>query len=511
MRSFDFIKQLLLDAVKDPDFVRKNTTMQDLVMAGNLQLRVQSLTADYNVALDYTDVINETGALGVDQVNRSISFSPSAAGFIVSSFREGVIDTPGKLWSRGAPGLPTPSDGIRYLCADTTRGIVEIGELLDVVGVYPGFAATATQAPTYHYAAPTATLAFTVGGVEYLAVAMGAPWHIINIYTYSTGAGLSSIGTLSVANVPPLGFSNPVAMAFNPTSNMLYVACTTGQPGTAITSTGFIASVNLSVPATPGTPTLLYNYCTRTDGSLLHGEVSGPKALEFDAFTTSLWVVNGNDEIGSIKLATGMLSGFIPTKASTYALNGVTDIKIKQTVSDRTLYIANSSYGNVISYDLQRKRLLHVYGLRSVEDTVLSQDLLFFGNSGSVNGVLPDSVLLDGDTEYTDVILISDATNKRMQRLDETAYTLANSVVFDTISLPVPILVTGWSIVGDVSSEMVQLEYRTSMTDPWHQLSQEGVIAATQLLQFRAQVKILPNQPVRAMSIKKILIVAEQA
>lgn len=511
MRSFDIITQLLLDAVKDPDFVRKNTTMQDPVVALNLQVRIGATTPDYNLTLDYQGVINQTGALAVDQVNRSISFSPSAAGFVVSSFREGVIDTPGKLWSRSTPGAATPTDGVRYLCADATRGVVQVGELLDVVGVFPGLATSATQGPTYQYANVTAVITFTVGTTEYLAVACGAPWHIINIYNYATGAGVASIGTLSVPNIPPLGFGNPVALAVNPTSNMLYVACTTGQPGTAISSTGFLASVDLSVPATPGTPTLLYNYCTRTDGSILHGEVSGPKALAFDAFTTSLWVVNGNDEIGSLKLATGLLGGFVPAKAATYALNGVTDVHIKQTLSDRTLYIANSAYGNVVSYDLQRKQMLNVYGLRSVEDTVLSQDLLFFGNSGSVNGVLPDAVTLAGDTAPTDIIIISDATNKRMQRLDETAYTLANSVVFGPLVLAVPITVTGWSLVGDVSSNMVQLEYRISATDPWHQLSQDGRIAATQTLQFRANVKILPNQPVRAMSIQKIVIIAEQS
>lgn len=511
MRSYDFIRQLLLDAVKDPDFVRKNTTMQDPVLAGNLQLRVQALTPDFNVAIDYKDVINETGALTVNQVGRSIDFSPMAAGFIVSSFREGVIDSPGKMWARGASGEPTPPDGVRYLCADATRGVVQIGELLEVVNVYPGLAAAATVSPTFQYSSATASLTFTIAGVEYLAIAMGAPYHIINIYAYQTGVGVSSIGTLNIPNIPPFGFGNPTALAFNPSTSTLYVACTTGQPGAAVTPTGFIASVDLTNPVLPGAPALLFNLCTRSDGSLLHGEVSGPKALAFDAFTTSLWIVNGNDEIGSVSLLTGILNGFIPPKSATYALNGVADIKVKQTVSTRTMYIANANYGNVIAYDLQRKRVQNVYGLRSIEDNAISQDLVFFGSSGSVNGVLPDSVLLEGESEYTDVILISDATNKRLQRLDETAYTLENSVVFQFINLPVPLVVHGWSIVGNVSSDMVQLEYRTKMTDPWHQLSQEGLISPTQTLQFRAQVKILPNQPVRSMSIKTIIIVAEQA
>lgn len=509
MRAYDFIKQLLLDAVKDPDFLRKNTTMQDPVLQGSLQLRVASLTPDYNLSFDYSDVINEVGALTVDQVDRSVRFLPSAAGFVVSSFREGVIDSPGKLTVRAEPGAETPVDGVRYLCADATRGIVQIGELLNVVGVFPNFAATPSQSPTFAYTAPRAVQNFTIGGVEYVAVAMGAPHHIINIYAYATGAGVASIGQLGVPGVPPLGLSNPVALAFNPATNLLYVACTTGQPGGAVSSTGFVCTVDLTNPAVPGAPTLLFNLCTRTDGSVLHNEVSGPKALAFDSFTTSLWIVNGNDEIGSVSLTTGLLNAFIPIKSAQYMFSGVTDIHIKQSISQRVLYVANSDYGNVVSYDLQAKRYSEVFGLRSIEDNSLSQDLLFFGSAGSVNGVLPDTVTIDG--ESVDCIIVADSANKRMQRLDESAYSLENSVIFGSISLPVPVVVHGWSVVGDVTSDMLQVEYRVRSTDPWHELPQEGFISPTTTLQVRVQVKILPNRPVRDMSLRKLIIVAEQA
>lgn len=507
--TYDLIKQLLLDAVKFPDFIRANTVMQDPVVQAEMQTRVNALTQDYNLSMDYSNVINSYGALASNPLARSIEFDPVAAGFITSSFREAVVSTPGKMCARVAPGAQTPADNTRYFCVDTTRGVIQLGELLNTVAVFPGLDTVPTSSPTYKYAAPTAVCVFTVATTEYIAIAMGTPHHIVNIYNLATGTGVATIGSIGVSTPVPANLSNPVALAFNSTTSTLYIACTTGQPAGAVSSTGFVCSVNMTTPATPGPPTLLFGLDTRTDGTLLRNEVSGPKALEYDATAGALWIVNGNDEIGSVNLTTGLLNGYIPAVSASYILSGVADIKVKQTLSQRALYIANSAYGNVVVYDLLTKKVTNTYGFRSTEDNVTSQQLLFFGSAGSVNGIVPDTVTINGNS--VDCILVSDAGNKRLQRLDESAYNQDNIVVFGSFTFAVPIEVHGWAIVGDVQTEMLEVDYKVVSTDQWHRLTQDGDIGPVQSLQLRIRARVAPHQPIRSMSIKRLLIMAEQS
>lgn len=508
MVNFDLFKQILESAVKDPGFVRQNTILQNTVTAQDMCIRIRVLTNDYVLNLDWEDVINEYGALQVDTENRTLKFDPAAAGFALSNYKDAVIQTPGKFHARVAPGEATPSDGIRYLCADTTNGVVMLDEQLNVVTVFPNFLASGpTMSPDFKYGPPTAAITYTNSGQEYVAIAMGAPWNIVQIYTIA-GIYVATLGTLNQTGSPPDYLSAPSALAYDPVSQKLFISCLTGMPTNAISNTGYVCNSTIT-NGVPGALVITGSLYTRSTGSLLQAEVSGPKALCWDAQAALLWIVNGNNEIAGVNTVNGVSSKFLPATTYKYVLNAVKDIKIRQTLSTKYLYIANSAYGNVVVIDLANNSLVEVYGTRAVEDNSTSVSSAFMATSGSVDGVQPDSVTVNG--QLVEVVVNSDATNRRIQRIDEGAYGNDNICVFALQTFDVPISISGWAMTGDIPSDMVKLEYRFNSADSWHILRERDSVPPTQAVQFRVSVELTPNVVIQPLQIKTISILAKQS
>jgi len=200
MLTFDVIRQILSDAVKDPDFVRKNTLMQDSAMAKEMQYRISSLTPDLNITLDWSNVESSAGVLFPDPATKALVFDPLGSGNLLSNYREGVITSPGKIWARVPAGSPSPTDRSRYLITDSSRGVLLVDENLQVISMFPGYV---TGVPVTGYADPGDAITFTYLGVEYVAVAMPSH-HIVRIFELASGNLYATIGSVDLPGVPPL-------------------------------------------------------------------------------------------------------------------------------------------------------------------------------------------------------------------------------------------------------------------------------------------------------------------
>jgi len=318
--TYDTFKNLLTSATTDVDFVRKNTVMQDATMAGEMANRIAAITPDMNITLEWDQVSSFAGVLQPDPSTQALQFDPLGSGKLLSNYREGAVESPGKIWGRAPAG--TSSDGARYLVCDSVKGVLLTDDQLRPFANYPGFT---TGTPTTGYGAPSAAITFTWLGTEYIAIAMRSH-HIVRIFNYATGVLLGTIGILDTPGLPSTNLSEPTAIAFDETTGIMYISCATGQPVGAISSTGFLATYSMM----SSTLDLYEEYYTTSDGSLLNHQVSGPRGLHFDSTRRNLWVVNGNSEVGAISVATGRVVRTFPATGMDYKLSGVSSATIKR-------------------------------------------------------------------------------------------------------------------------------------------------------------------------------------
>jgi hypothetical protein len=500
--QFDHFKRTLQDAIADIDFVRKNTLMQDATFAQQVSERISSLTFDQNVKEGWEiESTSPDSLLYSDPLNRRITFDPKGFSIALSRFREGVVETPGKIWGRTAP-----TDDIYYILSDQDKGILMLGEQLEVIRLFPGFGPAVLA--NREYDEVSSAITFTVGVTEYLAVAM-VGHHVIYLYNYTTGAWVSEIGTVDTPGTPDVNLlDSPVDLAFNPTTNELWVACESGMPPGATAANGFLVSYDLTAPAAPVLIGVSAYY--ETDGSLLHREVNNPQGLYFDTTLDALWVANaGPSEIGAISDSDGNLVKFFESRTLNYSLSAPGSIRIRDLgAGTRWLYVANTNYGSIEVFDIQTQRHLYTFGFRSTEDTATSQTEFVFGSIGQATGVFPAVTTIDGVDTAT--IVVSDALNGRVQRINEDAFKTTNYVNFAPRTFLVPLHVIGWAVTGDVPTDLCSVYYKTSTTDDWHLLDDRTHVPYSSWFQFRLEVKLDRGRIVRPWHVKELTIIGEQ-
>jgi len=180
-----------------------------------------------------------------------------------------------------------------------------------------------------------------------------------------------------------------------------------------------------------------------------------------------------------------------------------------QAVNENVLYVANGAYGNIVTFSIATGRVIHTFGIRSLEDNALSQNPVFYGNAGAVSGVLPDLINIDGTS--SNVIIVSDEANRRVYRLNEDSFNVVNECVFRIQSYAVPIRLRGWSLVGTVPSGAVKVEYRFFTNEPWHILDPCSSTTPSTNLQFKITVTQRPELPIAPSHIRQLVIIGEQA
>lgn len=325
---YDTVTQILRDAAKDIDFVRKNTVLQDKVLADELQVRINSLTPDINFVLDATNVVSQTGLLTTNTKDRNIIFDPTrASGYKLSGFREGIIQNPGKLTLRVPPNTyplkdKTLHSTVRYFLCDELRGVFLLDENLNVVKIFPGFAYGSLTPTPAQYDTPRQAISYVESGVEYVAIACYG-LHVVQIYRMDDFSFVSTVGTFNVQGLPPLGLTNPTGVAYDAVGGKLYISCERGQPLGATANRGFVA-VNTTLAGL----TLLPNARYVTNGSISRNEVDGPKGIFYSY--DELWLVCSNNEAGALNTVDGTAVKYIPATGSGYKLSGLSDISVKR-------------------------------------------------------------------------------------------------------------------------------------------------------------------------------------
>jgi len=499
--QFEHFKRTLQDALSDVDFVRKNTVFQDTTFATQVSERVTSLTQDQNVKENWR-IESQTGLLDADAPNRRLVFDPKGFSIALSRFREGTVDEPGKIWRRPDP----VTDDIYYLLADEARGVLLLGQNLEVIRLFPGYG---PDIAGQEYNEVSSVIAFTIGLVEYVAIAM-VGHHVVHIYEYATGTFVAAIGTVDTPGTPDGGnlLDSPVDLAVNEATNELWVACRAGQPIGATAPNGFLAVYDLTVPAAPAWASIPSYY--ETDGSLLHREVNQPSGLLLDPTLNAVWVANGgSSEFGALSNTNGDLIKFFEGRTLNYTLSAPGALKIRDLgAGTRWVYVANTNYGTIEVFDVQSQKHLHTYGFRSAEDTTVSQTDFVFGSIGQATGVQPDTVTIDG--VETEVIVVSDALNGRVQRINEEAYDSDNFVVYTPRTFTVPLHIIGWTVSGDVPTDLCTVYYRNSLTEEFRILDPITHVPYADWFQFKLAVRLERGRIVRPWYIKELVIIGEQ-
>jgi hypothetical protein len=501
---FDQFKQTLIQAVEDPDFRRKNYLFQDDVYLQNFVARINALTEDVLVPLGFGDITSVLGMVEQDIANNAIKFDTRGFDVTLSAFREGVLEEPRKIWTRDVAGSTD-----RYIVSDGVKGLMVLSQEVETLSRFPGFGTDLD--PGNQYDGASACCTFTVGVTEYLAVVMEGH-HVCHIYEYATGTFVSRIGTVDTAGSAANELDTPLGIAVDETNSVLYILCKAGQPTGATAPNGFVASYDVSTPATPTHVADILFY--RTDGSLLDAEVDAGTDIFYE--DGLLWVANGNDEVGAIDVSTTdyRCTKFIPAAGSGYTLHDPSQLVVHEGLGGiKSVFVANGAAGLVEKFDHLTLKHLRTYGRRALEDELNLLNRLSSGVYGAVGfakALAVDRVMLD--EEDTDVMICADTLNKRLHRFNLNSYEADNFANFGWLTFTSPRLITGWTVSGDIATDMVEVYFRFAETEDFRLLNCNAAgLPPTSKVQIRLAIKLDSTKFVRDWYIKDLVILGKQA
>ena len=492
---FDQFKQLLSLATTSVEFMAKNAIMQDVTFAELVADQIATLSKDYNIKLNTSNVLSVSGLAASDTLAKEIKFTPKGTEKLAQGYLERNIENPTKIWVR-----PDATDGRRYVITDSVKGVLFAGENGELLGALPGFGTV----PGYSNAESAIT--FTVSATEYIAVAM--PTHnVVRIFNMSTFAVVATIGVYGTPGLPGTSLHTPKDLAFNSTTNTLYICSDTGV-GTGGTGAGYVVSYNLTTPASPVFGSFL---AVNAGESLLHGQVNAPTKLAFDPDRLALWIASegalaDSPEVGALAVvgltSPGYLVGFVETRGSNYDLASIKGMWLG---SDRKLYLGSFSIIEV--FDTLTFKHNRSYGKFTTEDTatITSRDLEL--QFSSVSSIAFDTVTVDG-TEVT-TLLVADAGNRRLLRFSENTFDADSYVTFNSQTFDVPVAIQGYLVQGSIPASSVGLEYRTSDIGAWQTLSAIDVVPGSLFLQFRLKMRLSSEDIINEASVKQIVIIGE--
>lgn len=506
---FEQFKDQLALAIQDVDFVAKNTLFQDEAYRQTILDRIEALTSDVTLEQDYGDVYSTLGLLTRDVPSRTVRFEPKGFETTLSAYREGTIAKPRRLWARSG------TDDVRYLLSDggggaLGNGVFLLNQDLEILRRLPGYG---TDVAGGDYEDAAAAISFTIQGTEYVAVACQSR-EVVQIYLYDAPyTNVATIGTLDTPGAAANLLTNPNGIAVDETNEIMYISCPTGQPAGATASNGFVAAYDISVVATPAYSAIDLFYAGT--GSLLDAQVHTPVDVMFDS--GQLWVVNENDStVGAFTFGlTGpVCTRFIEAAGAGYTLRTPSQVYARTLLGGfERLYVANSGTGTIEEFDGRTFRHLATYGIRANEDNVGSYTRLspvVFGAIGQPQGVVADMVYVDG--QQTNVLIVTDDLNNRIERFNLDAYTTDNFANFNPITLSVPVIVDGWSVSGTVPLDLVTMQYRFNETEQFRDLPRDTSLAPSTKLQFRVSVRLDHYRFIRSdWRIDKIRIHGRQA
>lgn len=506
--QFEQFKDFLALAVQDPDFVRKNTLLQDSTYLQTVLDRIEATTSDVSIQQDYGDVISTLGLLEVDTANRRISFDPKGFTTTLSGYREATVAEPRRLFRR-----LTVTDGIYYLLSDGGagggNGVFALNDKLEVVKRMANYGANVAGG---QYEDPSMAITFTISSIEYVAIA-DATNHVVQIYLYaSPWTHLATIGTVGASGADATHLDSPNGLAVDETNGLLYISCPTGMPAGATASNGFVAVWDVSAPAVPVYSAIPLFYSGT--GGLLDAQVYTPVDLFYDG--SRLWVSNNGDStVGAFDVsgAAPVCTRFIETSGAGYTLRGPQQVYILTLAGGfMRLYVANGNTGTVEEFDGVTYQHLATYGIRASEDNLNSYTRMsgdVYGAMAHPQGVVADSVVIDGQT--TNVLVVTDDINIRLHRFNLDAYTADNFVNFDEMTWNVPIAIDGWTVSGTVPPDMVTVYYRFAETEQFRVLPPETLLPSTRRAQFRVAVELDTRRFMRDWYIGHLRIHGQQA
>jgi hypothetical protein len=504
---FSQFKMMLERAIQDEDFRRKNCLFQDADYLADMVARIRSLTTDVSITQDYRDVISVLGMVEQDTANSRIKFSTRGFDTTLSAFREGMVTIPKKIWFRGAVAPE------RYIVSDATNGLLVLNDHLEVLYRFPGFGSDIAVANNYDD--PSACCTFSIGAVEYLAVAMYSH-HCVAIYSFADATFQSLIGVIDTPGADATHLDSPVGVAYDSVTNQLYILNETGQPVDATADKGFISIWNLGVaPAPPDTPVFVSAdiYYLNT-GSLLDAEVDTPRDMFLDG--QILWISNGNNEVGSFDIsgATAKCVKYIGPQGHGYVFREPNQICVHTAAVGgyKYLSVANGAYGTIEQFDHLTLAHVNTYGYRASEDNLNTLPRVassVYGAIGYAQALVADRVKLEG--KDTDILICADTLNERVHRFNLNAYWSDNLANFALLSFDTPVMVNGWSLSGDIPTDLVKVFYRFGLTEEFRELSQETSLPATSSIQLRVTIRLDSRKFVKNWYIRYLRIHGVQA
>lgn len=517
---FSQLKQFLQIVLADQAVVSKNAVLQNTSYATSLSNVIGALTPDLNIRLDSNAVYSSAGLLVSDSNKRELRFDPKGSDKIVQGFLEANVSSVVKIWQRSddiegtQTSVPygTLPDGRRYYVTDSARGVFYLNEYGHIIGAVPGNASTAGTG----YGSASSAITFQVGDTEYVAVS--STDHMVRIYDAATFALVSTIGTPGDAGLPddvgtPL-LDTPTDLAFDAATSTLYIACALGVAASAGgTGDGFVCSFDLTTPADPEFGSYIV---VNRETDLHQMSVATPHGVSYDPVLGALWVLSYDStntsrpyEIGAISVSglssNGYLVGYVEFRGRTFATR--TAQKIHVDVGRRRLYLTNSP--GVEVFDLVTMRHLYTFGSYSQdENSAHPNSGKFSPVTGAVGAVAADVLTVDG--VRINFALFADSTNNRIVRVGENIYEGENVITFNSSTYAIPVSLHGYLVKGDLSTDKIQVEYRTSSAGAWQILSQTDSVAASTFFQFRLKVNPDLSDVIAEKAIKEIVIVGRQ-
>jgi hypothetical protein len=561
---YNFI-ETLRRLLQNPALATQNTILDASLLTQYID-RVNALTPDVILWRAPADVSSSEGSLSANVLKNAIELDVTGFEYRLSKFRDGLQSTPRKI-RRRVPGdtlFATPTDRVRYVLADPTDGVLLLDQNLEIVRTFPGLIPSGTIAGAQYRNAETA-VSCTLAATEYMIIACGAPQHVVQVFNYSTGALVATIGVPGTAGLPTdltPGLTDPVSITVDETNARLFIACRTGNPGADVTNSGFVAEFDISVPATP----TFVQYVLQGKGlyRLNNTECRRPSDVFFvpttgllGAAPDRLYVSNGLGDTAAFERATltdpwfpslvleaqgqGWVTGPDTITGADFSENAL-DVLTDSNAATR-LYVAASKTAQVEVFrvsvgDSEYPFGAHeaTYGQRGIETTMPynsmlrvystpQQPKLTFGVFSSATGVCADEPVLPGETTATPVLLVADADAGRLQRLRLPVYSSANLVTFSGQSSSVPVSVVGWFLPADATfpTGFLTLEVRDPgdatvtpaiPSTPWREVPPAGSPAQGVTLtryQFRLRARLPTDAPIKAYQANAVGVILRQS